>query len=99
MKINIQELVDAGVYPDADAAVSEALRVLWQERPAIRIEVAVHQYVTEPISIARAAAVAGVSFDQMKEILANRGVMLRLGPESNDEAQQELDSLRSMRRQ
>ena len=33
MAIELQELVKAGVYPDADTAVQEALRVLWQERP------------------------------------------------------------------
>jgi predicted HTH domain antitoxin len=97
MSINVQELVDAGVFPNADAAIREALRVLWQERPGMRIDVAVHRYVTEPISIAKAAAIAGVTFDRMKEILAERGVDLRLGPESLDEAKQEIDALRKMR--
>ena len=82
MGINVQDLVDAGLFPDADAAVREALRVLWQERPSIRIEVAIHRYLTEPISIAKAAAIAGVSFDRMKEILAECGTQLRLGPDT-----------------
>lgn len=97
MSINVQDLVDAGVFPNADAAMREALRVLWQERPGMRIDVAVHRYVAESISIAKAAAIAGVTFDRMKEILAERGVELRLGPESVDEAKQEADTLRKMR--
>ena len=97
MTIELQELVKAGVYPDADTAVQEALRVLWQERPAVRINVAVHRYRTEELSVAKAAALAGVSFDRMKEILAERGVPLRLGPETLEEARAELDSLRRMR--
>jgi predicted HTH domain antitoxin len=97
MAIELQELVKAGVYPDADTAVQEALRVLWQERPAVRINVAVHRYRTEGLSVAKAAALAGVSFDRMKEILAERGVPLRLGPETLEEARAELDSLRQMR--
>jgi predicted HTH domain antitoxin len=97
MSVNVQELVDAGVFPNADAAIREALRVLWQERPGMRIDVAVHRYVTESISIAKAAAIAGVPFDRMKEILAERGVELRLGPELIDEAKQEADTLRKMR--
>ena len=97
MAIELQDLVRAGVYPDADTAVQEALRVLWQERPAVRIDVAVHRYRTENLSIAKAAALAGVSFDRMKEILSERGVPLRLGPETLDEARNELDSLRLMR--
>jgi predicted HTH domain antitoxin len=97
MSINVQDLVDAGVFPDAEAAMQEALRVLWQERPGVRIDVAVHHYVTEPISLARAAAIAGVAFDRMKDILAERGVELRLGPETMEEAREEIKALRHMR--
>jgi len=96
MAIEVQELVRSGIYPNTDVALQEALRVLWQERPAIRIDVAVHHYRTGRLSVARAAALAGVSFDQMKEILAMRGVDLRLGPETQDEARAELDALQNM---
>ena len=97
MSINIQDLVDAGVFPNADAAMQEALRVLWQERPGVRIDVAIHHYITAPISLAKAAAIAGVSFDRMKDILAERGVELRLGPETVEEARQDVEALRRMR--
>ena len=97
MSIEIQDLIHSGVYPNSDAAIHEALRVLWQERPSVRIEVAAHRYRTEDISLAQAAAVAGVSFDRMKEILAERSVPLRLGPSNLDEARVELDVLQRMR--
>jgi len=93
MAIKVQELVQAGVYPDGDTAIQEALRVLWQERPGVRIDVAVHRYCTGELSTAKAAALAGVCFDRMKEILAERGVPLRLGPETLEEARAELDAL------
>jgi predicted HTH domain antitoxin len=97
MTVELQELIRSGVFPNADAAVREALRILWQERPAVRIDVAVYRYRSEELSVARAAALAGVSFDRMKEILAERGVPLRLGPETPEEARDEIDSLRGMR--
>jgi predicted HTH domain antitoxin len=97
MAIELQALVAAGVYPNAETAIQEALRVLWQERPIVRIEVAVHRYQTEGLSIAKAAALAGVCFDRMKEILAERGVPLRLGPETMEEARAELSTLTQMR--
>lgn len=97
MSIEVQDLVRSGVYPNSDVAVHEALRVLWQERPSVRIEVAVHRYRDENLSLAHAAALAGVSFDRMKEILAERGVTLRLGPSDLDEARAELDTLQRMR--
>jgi predicted HTH domain antitoxin len=97
MTVELQELINSGVYPNADAAVREALRILWQERPAVRLDVAVHRYRTEELSVARAAALAGVSFDRMKDVLAERGVPLRLGPQTEEEARAELDALRGMR--
>lgn len=70
-----QDLVDAGIYPDISTAVREALRILWQERPQVRIDVAIHRYVTEELSLAKAAALAGVSYNRMKEMLcASEGI-------------------------
>lgn len=96
MVVQLQELIQAGIYPDAESAVQAALRVLWQERPQVRIEVAVHRYRTEDLSVAKAAALAGVSFDRMKEILAARGVPLRLGPETLEEARAEVAAFKRM---
>ena len=97
MAIEAQVLVNAGIYPDTETAIQEALRVLWQEQPKIRIDVAIYRYRIEGLSLAKAAALAGVCFDRMKEILAERGVPLRLGPETLEEARAELDALRQMR--
>ncbi len=89
--ITPEELVQAGLYPDEQAVAKEALQVLWQERPLLRLDWAVYQYQTQEISLAKAAAMAGVSFDRMKTILRQRGIQPRLGPETLDEVQQELD--------
>jgi predicted HTH domain antitoxin len=97
MTIEVQDLVRSGIYPSVDVAVREAIRVLRQERPSVRIEVAIRRYRTEDLSIAGAAALAGVSFDRMKELLAERGVPRRLGPETLAEARTELDALQRMR--
>jgi predicted HTH domain antitoxin len=49
---------------------------------------------TEDISLGKAANLAGVSFEQMKEILQSRGVPLRLGAETKEEALEEVTTLR-----
>ena len=89
--VTLRSLVQAGLYPNEDAALEEALRVLWQERPQLRLDWAVYQYRSGQISLARSAALAGVSFDRMNETLVQRGIQPRLGAESLDEAQRELD--------
>jgi predicted HTH domain antitoxin len=89
--VSPQALVQAGLYPDEESVIQEALRVLWQERPQLRIDWAVYRYQTDDISLAKAAALAGVCFDRMKEILMQRGVQPRLGPETVAEARQEME--------
>lgn len=91
--ITPEGLVEAGLYPDTQSVVDEALRVLWQERPHLRIEWAVYLYRRQDISLAKAAAIANVSFDRMKEKLIQRGIQPRLGAESIGEAIQEVKTI------
>lgn len=93
MVLKPQTLVDARLYPSQAAVIQDALRSLLQEKPQPRIEVAVHQYQTEDISLARAAHLAGLSYDSMKMLLVQRGVQLRLGPASDAEAAEEVQVL------
>jgi len=89
-------LVEAGIYPDEQTAIREAMRALWQERPQLKIEWAIHQYQTQDISLAKAAALANVCFDRMKEILLQHGIQPRLGAETFDDARRELDILQGV---
>jgi predicted HTH domain antitoxin len=64
-----------------------------QEKPQLRVELAVHQYQAEDVSLAQAAHLAGLSYDSMKDILVQRGVQLRLGPASDAELADEVSVL------
>ena len=91
--VTLKSLVQAGLYPDEESALEEALRVLWQERPQMRLDWAVYQYRSGELSLARAAALAGISFDRMKEILVQRGIQPLLGAVNLDEAREEIDAV------
>ena len=88
-----RDLVQAHLYNSEEEVVRDALRHLLRARPEARIQVAVHRYRTEEISLARAAGLAGVSWAQMKEILREKGVAPRLGAEGMDEARAEVEVL------
>ena len=88
-----QGLVQAGLFPDEAGVINEAIRILWQERPQLRIEWAMYQYRHQDISLAKAAALANVSFDRMKEMLMKHGIQPRLGSETLAEAHEEVDVL------
>lgn len=89
-----RDLVQARLYDSEDDVIRDALRHLLRARPEARIQLAVHRYQTEGLSLARAASLAGVSWAQMKEILLEKGVQPRLGPETVAEAQDEAEVLR-----
>jgi predicted HTH domain antitoxin len=92
--IRVQDLVQAQIYESEEQVVQDALRHFLLDRPDLRILVAVYRYRTdEELSLARSAAIAGVSQERMKEILERHGVPLRLGPASIEEARAEADTL------
>lgn len=92
--LNAQDLVNAKVYESEEAAIEDAMRHLLRSKPDLRIQVAIHQYLNEGLSLAAAADIAGVSWVQMKEILVERGIQPQLGPESLPEAVAEVEALR-----
>ncbi len=92
--LDIQNFVETRFYNNKEAVIQDALRHLLRARPEIRIQLAVVRYQKEDISIAKAASIAGVSWAQMKDILMEKGVSLRLGIETITEAQEDIQVLR-----
>lgn len=70
------------------------MRHLFQNCPELRIALAVFYYQTdEEVTLARAAALAGVGIERMKDGFVRRGITLRLGPATVADAQAEADTL------
>ncbi len=93
--VNLKDLVDAKLYDSEDEVIRDALRHLLRGRPELRIQLAIYHYRREGISLAKAASLAGVGWAQMKEILLEQGIQPRLGPETLDEAEKEVQALRA----
>ena len=91
--LKAHDFVDARLYNSEEDVIQDALRHLLRARPELRIQLAIHRYQTEELSLAKAASLAGVSWAQMKDILLERGVQPRLGPETLEEAENEAQSL------
>ncbi len=92
--VDTRTFVDARLYESEEAVIQDALRHLLRARPELRVSLAVYRYQMEDMSLAKAASLAGVSWAQMRDILLERGVQPRLGPESVEEAAQEVQALR-----
>ena len=92
--LKVRDFVDAHLYQDEDAVIQDALRHLLRARPDVRIHLAVFRYQHERISLAKAANLAGVSWAQMKDILLERGIPPRLGVDTLEDAEQDIQVLR-----
>jgi len=92
--LTAKTLVEAQLYPNQDAVFADALRHLLRARPELKIQLAIYRYEKENISLAKAANLAGISWAQMKDILLEKGISLRLGVETLTEAQNDIQALR-----
>jgi len=92
--LQVEDFVEAHLYNSEEEVIQDALRHLLRGRPDLRIQLVVYRYLKEGLSLAKAAELAGVSWAQMREILLEKGVQPRLGPESIADAQAEVTVLR-----
>jgi predicted HTH domain antitoxin len=92
--LTARDFVEARLYESEGEVIQDALRHLLRARPELRIRLAVYRYQTEELSLAKAASLAGVSWAQMRDILMERGILPRQGPESLQEAEADIQALR-----
>ena len=91
--ITPQSFVEANIYQNEEAVVQDALRHLLRSRPDLKIQLAVYQYQKHNVSLEKAANLAGISRAQMKDILTEQGIPLRLGSRTVTEALEEIQFL------
>ena len=86
--IKPKELVDLALYKNEQEVIDEGVRYILRSHPEYRIEIAIKRYKEETISLGKAADIAGISLEEMKETLRARGVALK-GPESKEEIKED----------
>lgn len=91
--IKPKELVDLALYKDEQEVIDEGVRYILRAHPEYRMEIAIKRYKEEAVSLGRAADLAGISLEEMKEVLRSRGVALK-GPESKAEIKEDAERAR-----
>jgi predicted HTH domain antitoxin len=81
IEMQIDALVEAGYYPSKFDITRNAFRVLLETRSDLKVASAVELYKMEKISLSRGAEIAGVSLEEFKEILADRGIVRKISPD------------------
>jgi predicted HTH domain antitoxin len=75
-------LLERGLLESEESLMLSAYRSLLTLQPGLKTELALSLYEREEISLGRAAEIAGISREQMKEILASRGIERRIATRS-----------------
>jgi predicted HTH domain antitoxin len=82
-----------GSYRSKDEFMRDAINTLLAANKELRLELAVELYEEEKVSLARAAEIADLSYEEMKTELFERGIELRRGAESVEEMEEESEDL------
>jgi len=72
-------LIRSGLYSTKNELVEDALKTFFEFRTDMRIAAVVEMYKTEDISISRAAELAGVSTEEIKDFLVKAGIRIKRG--------------------
>lgn len=97
LRVQPHDLVDAQLYANEQDVVKAALDYFLQHQPNLRLALAIHLYDRDDdkvVSLGRAAEIAGMTFWEMRDLLYDKGVRLRLGPETLEEALEEVETAR-----
>jgi len=85
----LKQLVRSGLYPDESSALRSALRALFQANPQARVRMVASAYQAGEIGLGKAAAILGVSQEEMKDILREVDAHIHLGPQTLEDLQQD----------
>ena len=77
MSEEIDAIINSGYYDNRSELIREAIRMFLAQKAEVRLVAAIELYRREKITLSRAAEIAGISFDDMKSILQDEGVLSR----------------------
>lgn len=83
-------LVERRIFDSEESLVTSAYRSLLTLQPELKLEIALSLYEEEEISLGRAAEIAGVSREQMKEILAAHGIQRKFAQPSQEQVDKDV---------
>jgi predicted HTH domain antitoxin len=77
-------LLERGLFENEDRLLLSAYRSLLTLRPDLKIEIALSLYEGGEVSLGRAAEIGGLSREDIKELLASKGIERRVAVRSPD---------------
>ena len=93
----INAIIDAGCYVNESEVIQDALKILFELRPNLKIAAAIEMYKKEEVTLGRAAEIAGMGIIEFKEALKDRGIKIIVPKTSMDELNKQVARIRKIR--
>lgn len=77
--------VMSGYFDNRSELIREAMREFLEKLKQNGMNIAIDLYRKEKVSLGKAAEIAGIGYEKMKEILIERGISIRRGPQTTNE--------------
>ena len=88
--------VDAGVFENKSDAIRHVLREYFEEHPNERVAAAIALYERGDVTLGTAARLADCNRFEMRDLLREEGVELRIGPADMADAREEIETARNL---
>jgi predicted HTH domain antitoxin len=98
LKKEINALLRRGYYSNEGELIKDAIKAFIDAKPELRTEVAIELYSRGDVSLGGAAGVAKLTIEEMKGLLASKGIAIRRGYATVDELAKKTQELRKIRR-
>ena len=82
MEMEIESLVHSGYYSSKSDVIKDAFRVFLETRSQLKTAAAIELYKMEKVSLGKAAEISGMSLEEFKEVLKDRGIKITIHPDS-----------------
>ncbi|MDJ1434231.1 UPF0175 family protein [Halostagnicola sp. A-GB9-2] len=88
---DVETIAAVGGYDDTDDVLEDAVRELLRRRPELRTSLAIEKYRAGDVSLNRAAELADMSTERLKDELTDRGIDRSAGFLDPADRERELD--------
>ncbi len=88
--------VMSGYFDNRSEFIREAIREFLEKLEQNRMNIAIDLYRKEKISLGKAADIARVGYEKIKDILIERGILIRRGPQTPHELRSEYEIVKDI---
>lgn len=94
LRLELGAIPKTGYYDSTSEFLRDAMRTLLAARKDLRISIAIVLYKEGKISLGKAVEIAGVDYEAMKRLLAEKGIKLKSGASTAKELKEEFENFK-----